>query len=104
MEVVGIFNGHLVYFTVIWNIFWTFGIFGGNWVIFSVLVCCTHKNLATPDANLVLKKKIRAKFTSKFCEALQACSASRNVPCRRILHGCYAMVASESDFASLASH
>jgi hypothetical protein len=40
MEVVGIFNGHLIYFTVIWYILWLFSI------IFHVLVFCPTKNLA----------------------------------------------------------
>jgi hypothetical protein len=30
MEDVGIFYGHLVYFTAIWNILWTFGVIVGN--------------------------------------------------------------------------
>jgi hypothetical protein len=47
-EVVGIFYGHLVYFTAplvyfvtFWYILWLFGVF------FPFLVCCTKKNLAT---------------------------------------------------------
>jgi hypothetical protein len=50
----GIFYGYLVYFMVIWYIMWLFGIFYGHlvyyvviWSIFSVLVCCSKKNLAT---------------------------------------------------------
>jgi hypothetical protein len=53
-EDVGIFYGHLVYFTAIRNILRTYGIFYGHiiyfvaiWYIFPVLVCCTKKNLAT---------------------------------------------------------
>jgi hypothetical protein len=47
MEDVGIFYGHLVYFTAISYILWTFGIFYGNLVHFPpVLVYCTEKNLA----------------------------------------------------------
>jgi hypothetical protein len=38
---VGLFHGHLVYFTAIWYILWLFGIFS------PVLVYCTKKNLAT---------------------------------------------------------
>jgi hypothetical protein len=44
----------LIYFMVMWNISWTFGIFYDNqvhlvfiWYIFPVLVLCTKKNLAT---------------------------------------------------------
>jgi hypothetical protein len=44
----------LVYFTVIWNILWPFGIFFGHfgnvvviWYIFPVLVYCVKENLAT---------------------------------------------------------
>jgi hypothetical protein len=44
----------LIYFTAIWNILWTFGIFNDHfvqfvliWYIFLVLVSCTKKNLAT---------------------------------------------------------
>jgi hypothetical protein len=49
MNYVGIFFGHLVYFTIIWNILWPFGtyilwLFG---MFFPVLVCCTKENLAT---------------------------------------------------------
>jgi hypothetical protein len=42
----GLFYGHLVYFTVIWSILRSFGIFYGYFVYFSVLVCFTKKNLA----------------------------------------------------------
>jgi hypothetical protein len=41
MEDVGIFYGHLVYFTAIKYILWLVGIFS------PFLVCCTKKNLAT---------------------------------------------------------
>jgi hypothetical protein len=41
MEDVGIFYGHFVNFPAIWYIIWPSGI------IFTVLVCCTKKNLAT---------------------------------------------------------
>jgi hypothetical protein len=34
-EVVGLFYGHLVYFTVIWYILWQFGVFVGYLVYFS---------------------------------------------------------------------
>jgi hypothetical protein len=34
MEEVGIFYGHLVYFTPILKILWPFDIFYGNWYIF----------------------------------------------------------------------
>jgi hypothetical protein len=46
------FYGHLVYFTDIWYILWTSGIFCGNLVFFPVLVNCTKKNLAIlfPDS------------------------------------------------------
>jgi hypothetical protein len=36
-----LFQGHLVYFVVIWYILWSFGIFFPFWI------CCTKKNLAT---------------------------------------------------------
>jgi hypothetical protein len=62
MDDVGIFYGHLVYFTAIWHAFWTFGIFCGNF--FPVLVCCTKKNLATmfqmkPDQWIVAPRRRR---------------------------------------------
>jgi hypothetical protein len=41
MDDVGIFYGHLVYFTVIWYTLLSFGIF------LPVLLCCNKKNLAT---------------------------------------------------------
>jgi hypothetical protein len=46
MEKVGLFYGHLEYFTAIWYIF---GKFSGNSVciFFPVLVSCVKKNLAT---------------------------------------------------------
>jgi hypothetical protein len=47
MENLGIFYDHLVYFTAIGNILWPFGMFDVLWYIFSVLVFCTMKNLAT---------------------------------------------------------
>jgi hypothetical protein len=49
MEEVGIFYGHLVYFTDIWYNLWTFGMLLVNWFIFSDLVSITEKNLATLD-------------------------------------------------------
>jgi hypothetical protein len=47
MEDVGIFYGHLIYFTDIWNILWPFGIFYGHLVYFSPF--WGKKNLATLD-------------------------------------------------------
>jgi uncharacterized protein YhhL (DUF1145 family) len=48
MENLGIFYGHLVYFTAIGNILWPFGIFCRHlvYVLFTVLVFCTKENLA----------------------------------------------------------
>jgi hypothetical protein len=44
----GIFYGHLVYFTAIWYILWPFGIFYGHLVYLPpILVCSIKKNLAT---------------------------------------------------------
>jgi hypothetical protein len=44
---VGIFGGHLVYFSAIWYILWPFGIFFGYLELFlPVLVCKRNKNLA----------------------------------------------------------
>jgi Na+/H+-dicarboxylate symporter len=40
MEDVGIFYGHLVLIVAFWYILWLFGVF------FTVLACCTKKNLA----------------------------------------------------------
>jgi hypothetical protein len=48
MEEVGIFDGHLVHFTVFCYILWTFGIVRGNLVYFPVWIFCTKKNLANP--------------------------------------------------------
>jgi hypothetical protein len=39
----GLFSCNLEYFMPIWYILWLF------WYISPVLVCCTKKNLATPD-------------------------------------------------------
>jgi hypothetical protein len=47
MEDFGIFYGHLVHVTVFCYILWTFGMLVVSWYIFSVLVFCTKKNLAT---------------------------------------------------------
>jgi hypothetical protein len=54
MENVGIFYGHLEYFTDIWNILRTLGVFYDLYAqfvtildIFPVLVYCLKKNLAT---------------------------------------------------------
>jgi hypothetical protein len=60
MEDFGIFYGHLVYFVAIWYILWPFGIFYGYLVgiCFSVLVCCTKENLATPYFRKSDAKKI----------------------------------------------
>jgi hypothetical protein len=50
MEDVGTFYGPSAYFTVIWFILSSLGIFYDHfmiiWYIFSVLVCFTNKNLA----------------------------------------------------------
>jgi hypothetical protein len=46
LEDVGVFCGHLVLFTAIWDILWLFGIF------FRVLVTFTEKNLATLSRSL----------------------------------------------------
>jgi hypothetical protein len=58
MENLGIFYGHLVYFTAIgnmyymaiWYILWSFGIF------LTVLVFCTKKNLATLTLSCVARR------------------------------------------------
>jgi hypothetical protein len=47
MENVGIFYGHLEYFTAIWYIFGLFDNVVVIWYIFHVLVYCVKKNLAT---------------------------------------------------------
>jgi hypothetical protein len=48
MENLGIFYGHMVYFTAIGNSLGPFDIFCGHLVYFSTfLVFCTKKNLAT---------------------------------------------------------
>jgi hypothetical protein len=49
MEDIGMFYGHLVYFTAVWYITYVaFGIyFVVIWYVFPVLVCCTEKNPAT---------------------------------------------------------
>jgi hypothetical protein len=49
MKDVGKFYGHLVNFTAVSYILWTFGIFCDHFgiCIFPVLVSCTKKNLAT---------------------------------------------------------
>jgi hypothetical protein len=69
MEDVGILYGHLVYFVTIWYILWPFGIFCGQFeyfmairIIFSVLVYCTKKNLAT----MLCSAKTRTKIVDFF--------------------------------------
>jgi hypothetical protein len=48
IEDVGMCYGHLVHFAAIWYILWTIGIYiVVIWYVFSVLVCCGKKNLAT---------------------------------------------------------
>jgi hypothetical protein len=47
MNNVGMFNGHLVNFAPILVFLRPSGIFSVLWYLFSVLVCCTKKNLAT---------------------------------------------------------
>jgi hypothetical protein len=51
MENVGIFNGHLVYFTVIWYNVWQFGVVSGPlvYLFFPFWYVQTQKNLATPE-------------------------------------------------------
>jgi hypothetical protein len=53
-----IFKGHLVNFMGIWYILWSFSIF------FTVLVCCTKKNLATLfDSRVPMQKcKLSRRF------------------------------------------
>jgi hypothetical protein len=49
MERVGIFYGHLVYFTTIWCVLWSFGTFYGLFgAFFPVSVCCTKKKSGNP--------------------------------------------------------
>jgi hypothetical protein len=57
LENIDIFYGHLEYSMPIWKILWPFGIFYYHlaqfvfiWYIFSVLVSCNEKNLATLSA------------------------------------------------------
>jgi hypothetical protein len=76
MEDVGIFYGHLVYFTAVWYILLLFGIFSPG------LVSSTEKNLATLDCihigmYIVKQFSIRVKPISK-CPAKSA-SKKRNV-------------------------
>jgi hypothetical protein len=50
MENIGIFYGHLEYFTAIWYILWPFGNVVVIWylyIYFPILVNCVKKNLAT---------------------------------------------------------
>jgi hypothetical protein len=47
MKDVGIFYGHLEYFTAIWSSLWPIGIFYGYFgYFFPVLACCAKRNLA----------------------------------------------------------
>jgi hypothetical protein len=65
----GIFYSHLVYFVAIWHILWSFGIFYGHlayfvaiWYIFTVLVCCIKKNLATLNPTKVMDDDMKHCF------------------------------------------
>jgi hypothetical protein len=50
MTVVSKFYGHLVHFTAISYILWSFGIFCGLLVYFPVLVCLDQEKSGNPDA------------------------------------------------------
>jgi ABC-type spermidine/putrescine transport system permease subunit II len=56
MEDVGIFYGHLVYFTAIWYTLWTYGIFCGNLVYFSPF-CYVVPGTTLATLSTVRKKK-----------------------------------------------
>jgi hypothetical protein len=96
MEDVGIFYGHLVYFTAIWYILRPFGVFYGylgyfaaiwqiSWefgLIFPILVRCTKKNLAA----LPLRTEPTVGFRSedglvqfRNCSAVMPLPQSRNL-------------------------
>jgi hypothetical protein len=51
MENVGIFFGHLVYFTANWFVLQPFGIFP------PILACCVDKNLATLPAIIIFVRQ-----------------------------------------------
>jgi hypothetical protein len=53
MEDVGIFNAHLVQFTVFCYILWTFGIVRGNLVHFSRFGILYKEKSGNPDWNLI---------------------------------------------------
>jgi hypothetical protein len=88
----GIFYGNLVSFIVIWYILWSFGI------LFSVVVCCTEKNLATlimtkRKTMFTPKKRRKAKFGYDFfgvqsivyCESFVT-HAKKTFSCPKLLH------------------
>jgi hypothetical protein len=50
IEDFGIFYCHLVYFTTIWYILWTFGTFYGFWCIFTVLVWLYQEKSGNPES------------------------------------------------------
>jgi hypothetical protein len=51
MDIVGILNGHLVYFTPIWPFLWPFGIFYGHLVYFSRFGMFVPKKSGNPDVD-----------------------------------------------------
>jgi hypothetical protein len=76
LEDVGVFCGHLVLFTAIWDILWLFGIF------FRVLVTFTEKNLATLSRSLCsrfrrLNKNKRSTFLKDLNQSCQMVSLFR---------------------------
>jgi hypothetical protein len=59
MENVGLFHVNLVPFMPNWYISWTFGLFGGIRYIFTILVYCSKRNLAT-----LIESGSRLKFST----------------------------------------
>jgi hypothetical protein len=55
MDVVGIFYGHVAYFTSIWYILWPFGIFYGHLVYFSHFGLLYQEQSGSPDG---VRKKL----------------------------------------------
>jgi hypothetical protein len=59
MEDVGTYNGHLVYFTVIWYILWPLGIFSGYFVDFSLFGMLYLEKSGNPASDGGEKKFVR---------------------------------------------
>jgi hypothetical protein len=74
MEDVGIFDGHLVYFTAIWYILWPLGIFNNHFLHFGMLY---QEKSGNPDWKKCLEEESDPGFGPECCDGKTFCPEHR---------------------------